>query len=111
VPRSTSIVAVTATIANGATVSGAVDLGAATVTGIQMPAAFTGTTLTFQVSADGSTYVPLYDSSGTLQSMTVAVSCGYSLNPTVFAGWPYLKVVSGSAQVGSVAITLLTRPV
>jgi hypothetical protein len=76
-----------------------------------MPAAFTGTTLTFQVSADGSTYVPLYDSSGTLQSMTVAVSCGYSLNPTVFAGWPYLKVVSGSAQGRIAAITLLTRPV
>lgn len=110
-PRSTSIQAVTATIANSATVSNAVTLDAATITGIVMPAAFTGTTLTFQVSADGSTYVALYDSTGTLESMTVAVSCGYSLNPAVFAGWPYMKVVSGSTEGGSRAITLVTRPV
>lgn len=110
-PRSTSIATATATIANGATVSGVVALDAATVTGIVLPAAFTGTSLSFQVSADGSTYVALYDSTNTLESMTVTQGRGYSVNPAVFSGWPYMKVVSGSTEGGSRDLILVTRPV
>lgn len=101
----------TATIASSGTTSGVVTLGSATITGIVLPAAFTGTTLTFQVSADGSTYVALYDSTDTLETMTVTQGHGYSVNPTVFAGWPYMKVVSGSTEGSSRTITLVTRPV
>lgn len=99
------------TIATSTTVSAAVDLGANTITGIQMPAAFTGTALTFQVSSDGSTYVPLYDASSTQYSMPVGPSRGYSIDPAVFAGWPYVKVVSGTTEVANRTITLLVRPV
>jgi hypothetical protein len=102
---------VTATIASGASTSGAIALGAGTITGIVLPAAFTGTALSFQVSADGSTYVALYDSTNTLESMTVAQGRGYSVNPAVFAGWPYMKVVSGSTEAGSRDLILVTRPV
>jgi hypothetical protein len=101
----------TATIASAATTSGAITLGANTITGMVLPAAFTGTALSFQVSADGATYVALYDSTNTLETMTVAQGRGYSVNPTVFAGWPYMKIISGSTEAASRAITLVTRPV
>jgi hypothetical protein len=55
----------TATIASAATTSGAITLGANTITGMVLPAAFTGTALSFQVSADGATYGALYDSTNT----------------------------------------------
>lgn len=110
-PIATSQAVVTATIANGGTLSDAVDLGASTVCGLILPAAFTGTGLSFQVSADGVTYVALYDSSNTAESMTVTQGRAYSVNPSVFAGWQYAKVVSNAAEGASRAVTLVVRPV
>lgn len=52
------------TIASGQTVSGAAMLGGACLVGLITPAALTGTAITFQASADGSTYVPLHATGG-----------------------------------------------
>jgi hypothetical protein len=99
----------TATIANSATTSGAVDCSGASFGGFITPAALTGTTMTFTVSSDESgTYVPLRDSSGAAISITVATSGGYALPPELFA-FPWFKFVSGSSEAASRSIIVTLK--
>jgi hypothetical protein len=84
-------------IANGATASAAVSAGSYAMFGLVIPAAFTGTTVGFQVSADGTTYQTLYDEFNVAVSVTVAVSRSYNL-PSALAAFSSFKVVSGSAE-------------
>lgn len=105
----------TATIASGGTVSNACDLGTLDASqglaGFVIPATFTGTAITFQVSVDDSTYQALYNGNTQL-SITVAQGRTYSLTgdqrATLF-GWRYVKLVSGSAEGGARDIKLLVR--
>lgn len=99
----------TVTIANGATVSSAIDLQGCTMCGIILPAAFTGVALTFQVSDDNVTYQAAYNTSNTALSATVAQGRSYMLTPTDFAGVRYVKLVSGSAEGAARTIKILTR--
>lgn len=86
------------TIASGATSSDACEAGGYVMFGLVMPAAFTGTVLTFTVSHDGTTYQALYDTSNTAVSLAVvAASRSYDL-PAELVSWPYFKIVSGSAE-------------
>lgn len=95
---------INATIANGAQTSGAIRIppnqsGLSLLCGLSMPAAFTGTTMTFTVSTDaGTTFNALYDDTGTQISVTVAASRYIRLIPSLFAGIDHLKIVSGSAE-------------
>jgi len=98
----------TATIATSGTVSSAVDFRAAAFGGIALPAAFTGTALTFQVSADNTTYQALNDRYGAAVSMTVAQGKSYPL-PTELAGWPWFKIVSGSTEGGNRTIVIVRK--
>jgi hypothetical protein len=119
--KDTRPLAQTAVIANGASLSDAIELGDGVrqVCGIQMPAAWTAASLTFAVSADGITYSPLYFDTGeyTVAAGAGAVaSAGISLEPRAFAGWPYVKVRSGTAasavnQGAARTLTVLTRAV
>jgi hypothetical protein len=94
----TGIKALSATIANGASLSDAVDLLKHEVVGLVMPSAWTAASVTFQGSQDGSTYNDLYDSGGTEKSYTVAASRHVLLSaPEDFRGVRYLKVRSGTA--------------
>ena len=87
-----------AVIANGGTVSAAVDLGDMSLCGLIVPT-MTGTALTFQVSVDGSAYYVLHDSTKTAVTVTVdGTARAFYLTPQIFAGWRYVKVVSGSAE-------------
>lgn len=86
----------TATIANAASLSGAICLGAGVPLAVQMPAAFTGTELTFQGSIDNATFQNIYDGAVEL-SVTVAASLMVGLPASVLAGWTYLKLRSGTA--------------
>ncbi len=100
------------TVATSATTSAAVSLIGVTILGVITPSALTGTSLTFQVSSSAAgTYVPLYDSAGTQVSVTVAASRGYYLDPAIFAGWRYVKLVSGSSEAADRTFTLFVRPV
>jgi len=92
----------TLTIANGATTTGTAFLAQNMAAfGLQMPAAFTGTSITFTVSADGATFQALYDSTGaTAVSMSVAASRSYDL-PSALTAWRAFKIVSGSAEAAS----------
>lgn len=102
--------AITATIAASGDTSGAVQIRGLHLCGIQMPAAFTGTGVSFLASADGVTYQPAYDSGGTLISATVAASRYIALNPAALAGIEYLKVKSNGTEAAERALVLMLRP-
>lgn len=115
VTASPRLIDATATIANGASLSGAIDLGSTRLAGIQMPAAWTAAALTFQASFDGVTYADVYSTGGTELSYTVAASRFIPLSITDWGGVRYLKVRSGTTgtpvnQGGARTIQLTLRP-
>lgn len=90
-------VAVSVTIANGASLSGAIDCSEGRPARIVIPSAWTTANLTFQTSYDGTTYNDLYDAFGTEYTVTVGgASRGIILPLADFIGVRYLKVRSGT---------------
>jgi hypothetical protein len=87
----------TATIANGAFLSGAIDLDRSTLSALIMPAAWTTAGLSFQISADNSTFVDFYDKTNNEITMSVAASRGYQLDPSNWLGIRYIKIRSGTS--------------
>jgi hypothetical protein len=101
----------TATIANGAQLSGEVNLRGQAVHGVITPAALTGVALTFEASdTAGGTFVPVHKADGTAYSVTVAASRFTVVDPTVLRGINYLKVKSGSVEGGARTLKLAARP-
>ncbi len=99
----------TVTIASSATTSGSIDLSGLGLIAMIMPAAFTGTTVTFQMSLDDVTYYDIYNTSNTVISATVTQGRAYMFVPGDFVGVRYLKVKSGSTEGGTRIITLVSR--
>ena len=106
----------TATIASGATTSDGIDLQLVEhlgcIIGIQMPSAFTGASITFQVSGDDSTYQALYDSANNQVSITVSASRTYGFTDSVratLAHWRYIKVVSASSEGAQRLVKFITK--
>lgn len=97
----------TVTIASSGTTSTGLTLQGTVPLAVQTPAALTGTTFTFQASVDGSTWYDLYNGS-TSYSVTVAASRYISLNPDVFEGVKYIRIVSGSAEGASRTIYIIS---
>lgn len=106
------------TIANGASLSAPVNLGANILCAIQVPASWTAAALTFQASDDsGATWQSIYDSTGT--EVTIPQSAAppgqrVSINSSAFVGVDYLKVRSGTTaspvnQTALRTLTLVTR--
>ena len=100
---------VPATILTASTKSAEIDLGGGDICGFILPGTWTGTALTFEVTnTTGGTYVPLYDGvSGSAVSVTVAQSRAYSILPSTFAGWRYVKIVSDAAANGDAGRTVI----
>ena len=100
----------TVTILDGATVSDAAYIHGTSLVAIDIPAGFDGTSLTFQVSSDGTTF---YDYKRMVDgaAVTAVVAANGSFAPRAFdfAGYNYLKLVAGT-QTGDITITLKTRP-
>lgn len=89
----------TVTVANGQTVSPMFQLGPYTLIGLIVPSTFDGAAITFQVSMDDSTYVPLCDpATGTARSITAAASKAFDIDPKWFLAWQYAKLVCGTVQ-------------
>lgn len=65
--------------------------------GFILPAAFTGTAISFKVSTDGTNYSPLYDSSNALVSITVTQGRAYAF-PIAMFSWPWALLVSNAAE-------------
>ena len=84
------------TIANGASLSPAIDLRGYEPLAIQMPAAWTAAGLSFEVSDDGIAYADLYNTSGEY-TLTVDTSRAIALsNPNELSAFKYIKVRSGT---------------
>ena len=102
----------TVVIADSATVSSAADLNGTTLVGIDIPAGFDGTAMTFQVSSDGVTYYTYKKlADGLAVTAVVGANASYATVPTDFAGYRFIKLVAGTAQTGAITITLKTIPV
>lgn len=88
----------TATIANGASLSGIVNCGGLDVVGIQMPTGWTAASISFQVSHDGVTFQDVYDDAGAEVTITAAASRYLSLVTALkrLGGVRFLKVRSGA---------------
>lgn len=110
----------TVSITSGQSLSASVDLGTGVPLVLFMPAAFTGTSITFQVAyydeanRTASTFVNLYDSAGNEVTQTVGTSRCIVLDAAYFAGMQYLKIRSGTAGVpsaegGTRSLVLITR--
>lgn len=85
-------------IANTAQLSAAIPCGGMALVGIKFPAAFTGTTVTFEMCDTlAGTYVPVYNSAGPV-SYTIAQGRYYAIDPKDFYGINFLKIKSGSAE-------------
>jgi hypothetical protein len=102
----------TATIANGASLSGVVDLRNARLAGIVMPASWTAANLTFQTSPDGVAYNDRYDRFGVEYVVTAAAARSIQVPLDDFLSVRYLKVRSGTAgaavaQGGARDVTLV----
>ncbi len=96
-------------IESGATTSSSQDLGAQGLVGIIMPAAFTGTAITFQGSMDNVTFTSLYNSNNSAYSITVSASRYYILWPADFLGCRSVRIVSNGAEGALREITLVMR--
>lgn len=105
------LVSVPCTIANTAQESAAIDLAGFTLCGILLPAAFTGTAITFEVSDSlAGTFVALKSTtSGTALSYTVAQGTYAALDPKDFQGVNFLKLKSGTAEGADRALTLYAK--
>jgi hypothetical protein len=102
---------VNATIAASGTASTAVETGAdSCFVGFYTPAALTGTSFTFQASPDGTTFYNVLEE-GTSYSVTVAASRYVSVDPAVFVGCRFLKIVSGSTESSERVIIACFREV
>ena len=97
------------TIASGQTTSGSIDLQGSGLVAMIMPAAFTGTAVTFQISPDDVTYYDLYNTNNTQLSASITQGRAYLFVPGDFVGVRYLKVKSNASEGGSRIITLLSR--
>jgi len=86
-----------ATIANGASLSGALDLDGRTPVALLMPAAWTAADVTFQESFDNSTFYNVFTTAGGELTLTVDVDQAIIIDPVNLAGARYLKVRSGTA--------------
>lgn len=96
----------TVTIANGGTISTALDLAGRRLKGVVMPAAFTGASIKFQGSVDGVAFDAIYNEA-TEYSVNVGTNRRISLNSAVFEPWPIVKVVSAGAEAADRVIVLV----
>lgn len=107
----------TVTIANGASLSDAAELGGMNLVGILMPASWTAAGLTFQASPDGSTYGNVFDVTGTEVAVASsgAVAAQYVVIPAGgLDGCAFVKVRSGTSgsavnQGAARTVTLIAR--
>lgn len=102
----------TATWTGAGTTSDALHLGDSAVLGLELPATFSGTTLVIHgCSTSGGTFAALQDKDATAYSVTVAANKRIYIDPLVTAGWPWIKLVSGSSEAAGRTVNVMTRPV
>lgn len=97
------------TIADGQTVSSAVDLTRGLLLGIKIPT-LAGATLTLQNSpTETGTYSDVYGDDGTIYTITATDGAYIALDSTKTAGLAYVKLVSASAESGGDEIEIYIK--
>lgn len=96
------------TIASGQTASAAFGTGQAKQGSFQIPAAFTGTTVTFKVSNDGVTFTNCPVEGNESVTPTITAGGTYSF-PQKFFNFRYGQLVSGSAEGAARTIPCFMR--
>ncbi len=97
------------TIASSGTESTALDLQGMGLVGMLIPSAFTGASVTFKASIDGTNFYDIYNSDNTQFSITVGTSRWYNLDIRDFLGARYVKIVSASSEGAERTITCIMR--
>jgi hypothetical protein len=99
---------ISVTIENGAAVSDGVQLAKLSLIGVAVlvPSAWTGADIGFEVSVDGSVWVPLYDDTGArvkISGVATNASRVYIAPAEVWAAgaFPYLRLVSLNTSTGA----------
>lgn len=96
-----SLILSTAVIPSGQTTSGTIPTEGSSLCGIQIPASFTGTSLTFLAATlVGGPYQPVYNKSGQV-SYTVAAGQFIAIDPVDFYGVVFLQIESNATEAGS----------
>lgn len=88
---------VTVTIAVGAALSGALNVGGMCPLLIETPAGMEGAALTFQVSSDDTNFFDLYDEAGNEVSIPAGASRAIRLDPMDFYAASSIKVRTGTS--------------
>jgi hypothetical protein len=84
-------------IANGQSLSGAVDMGDRALVGALISAAWTAAGLSFQASPDGVTYGKMLDATGAeITAAAVAAGNYVATDPKHWVGVRFMKLVSGT---------------
>ena len=104
----------TVTIANGQSLSDAVNLGGSRLMNVMLPATWTTASITFQISLDGVTYGDYFDYNGNEHTGVATAGKPINVDPTVFADVQFLKIRSGTsgtpvAQGGDRSIQISSR--
>lgn len=101
-----------ATISNGQTKSNVIDLRGMTLCGLYMPAAFTGVAISFEAAtAAAGSYIPVEDGLGAAVSLVVSPGKYVRVDPALYAGIQFLKIVSGATELGDRQVDLGLRQI
>ena len=98
-------------IASGATKSGGFNVGLAPPRGLFIPAAFTGTTVTFEASTGDDTnalYFPVRDATGALMQMTVVAGSYVGIYGDALLGLGWVRLVAAT-QASAVSLQMALR--
>lgn len=102
-----NLTSVSVTIASSGTTSTSVQMQANRVPmAIEIPAAFTGTAISFQASFDDATYRPIYDEA-TAYSVGVGTSRHVALKRQAMEGVKYIKLVSTGTETAQRTINII----
>lgn len=86
-----------AIILSGAAESSVIDMRGVEYGSFAIPSAFTGATVSFKASFDGTNFVAAYDTANALISITVNTSRAYPI-PLTLIGHPFLTILSASNE-------------
>lgn len=105
-----SFTTTTATIANGASLSGIVNLGSNDLIGIIFPSTWTAASITFQFSIDGTNFYDAYSTTTELSATAASASRMVSINAVNYDMGRYIKIRSGTSAtpVNQAADRILT---
>lgn len=102
-----------ATIDDTESVSEDVNLGGLRAFGVNIPAAPAATNITFEVSDDGTNWLPLFKEDNTELSLAITAEShiGFGALIVYFSPWQYVRVVSDTVASGDEEYEIVARHV